>query len=323
MCKLHAQGVVVVGVVVVGALLALPACGSLVDEDEGEVPITEIPYHRRAEIKISKGFVNGKAVEFYKLGEFAPTSSGWFPSYDKFPGMTTGEMYVWTDGGGRPSLDTKQLPIIDALPLQAEYSDFFEIVAVEPDEGYADNDIKSRATLIRAGFDFTYTNWVVNCPVVGPGTSLERASGYRKLKVWYRGQITYCYMMDGLDNFDSKGAASFKLWYSPHGDKPKADGRNDLRVPAQDVYTMLAYAFSGQDQVSKIPVKGNDIFRYALGDRDKYSPLVKVWDVTVPGDYQLKALDSWDDLFPLGEEFTDTRIAARSPETFCNCPIRR
>jgi hypothetical protein len=316
------------GLVTLGLLLTA-GCSTLVDEDEGEVLITEIPFARQGAIKASRGYVDGKPVEFFNMGTFVPGNSSWFPAYDKFPGMVVNPIYIWAGAKGLPSLDTPQLPIIDTLPLQAQYADFFEVILVSPPADYVDNDIKSRGTLLRSDLELTATGWVVNCPVVGPKMTLSRydskanswvttnVGGYRKIKVWYRKKVAYCYLMDGARRLvGQSGAPDFKINSTRLGG---ASG-NQLEVPAGEVYTMTTSAFTGADLQSGIAVPGNDIFLYKPGQKE-YTPLVRIWEVAVPSDYKLGQLTSRDDLFPV-PGFDDPRITERSPEAFCNCPIR-
>lgn len=303
------------------ALLA--ACGQFQDEDEGEVALTEVPLERRGTISVRKGYIDGKPVEFYRMSTFVPASTSWFPSYDTFPGMPVKEMYIWTDGNGNPSLGQSQLPIIDTLPLQANTSDFFEIVAVTPTEEYSANDIKSRGTLLRAGtFDLKHTGKIVNCPVVTAGTKLAGTGGQplstpRLLKLWYRKKTTYCLLMDGGAHlYPDGGGKPFAVFSTD-----RSDGSFEHRVPAAEVYTMQSRAYGGEDRISNIPVPDNDIFIHDPNG-PSYSPLVKIWDVSVPSDYKVGQLTSHADLFPI-PDFTDPRIEERSPEAFCNCPIVR
>jgi hypothetical protein len=295
------------------ALLGLTACGSLVDEDEGRVSETEIPVERRGTIPLLHGFADGKPVEYYRLGQLVPQETVWFPSYDKFPGMPVRELYAWPDATGAPSFDGPQRPIVDSLPRQASASDFFEIVLVRPPAGAAAaNDIKSRATLLRSGYPLERTGKVVSCPVVGTDAALggAPASHFPKLALWYRKKSASCVLLDG-----GPGTAGLKVFTTPVG----SSDRSELRVAATDLYTLRSTAFTAADQVSAIPVPQNDVFRYVPGSSD-YSPLAKVWDVTVPSDYLVGQISSYADLFPV-PGFTDPRIVARAPETFCNCPI--
>jgi hypothetical protein len=297
--------------VLVGAFgVLLAGCSTLVDDDAGAVSESEIPFDRRDEIPLQRGFLDGQAVQFYRLGAFVPTETTWFPRYDKFPGMPVREMYVWPDASGAPALDGEQRPIIDTLPRQASASDFFELVLVRP-AGVGANDIKSRATLLRSGFTLERTGKVVNCPVVGAQATLGGAAGsrYRKLTLWYRNKSVRCLLLDG-----GPGVPAPKISVTPLG-----SGRSELQVTAGEVYSLRSSAFTGADQVTAIPVPQNDVFRVGLASPD-YTPLLKVWDVTVPSDYLAGQVRSTADLFPV-PGFVDPRIAARTPETFCNCPL--
>jgi hypothetical protein len=311
-------------VVMATALMALaPGCGDeLVDEDKGDVPLTEIPHERNKQIPLQKGYIDGKAVEFYRMGTFVPADTAWFPSYEEFPGMPVGEMFVWIAAGGKLNLDNPQRPIIDTLPMQAGYSDFFELVAVSGPGDYNANDIKSRATLLRAGYNLQHSGRVVNCPVVGPDAKLApttAATGvtYPLVKLWHRGRTVHCLLMDGgVHLLGDKGAPVFKV-----STTEITDDRNEMRVSAAEIYSLIARAFGGSDAVGQIQVPESDIFRYAPGS-GSYSPLAKIWDVTVPSDYQVGEVVSHADLFPV-PDFTDPRIEEHSPESFCNCPIAR
>lgn len=296
-------------------------CGdSYVDDDEGDVPLTEIPHERTGTIPVHGGFVDGTAVELYRMGTFVPAESGWFPSYDEFPGMPVGRMFVRVNSAGELRVDQEQRPIIDSLPQQAGYSDFFELVAVTFPDDYSANEIKSRATLLRAGHPLQYSGRIVNCPVVGPDAKLEPPTGTpvgetRLVKLWYRNQTVHCMLMDGGAHLlGDKGAPLFKAYGTPTVGEEK-----EFRVAASEVYALSTRAFSGADRVSNIPVPNNDIFRHLPGS-SSYSPLTQIWDVTVPVDYQIGGLTSYQDLFPV-PDFTDPRIEERSPEAFCNCPI--
>ncbi|MFH1132494.1 MAG: hypothetical protein V1754_14250 [Pseudomonadota bacterium] len=306
---------------IVAFFAILNACGALEDEDKGQVSESKIPTERRGIIPTKMGFVDGKLVEFYDFGEFVPTDANWFPTYEKFPGMPVNIMYVWTDKNGDPSLNS-QFPIVDTLPKQAYYSDFFYIVLVVPPNNYVPNSIKSRGSLLLADFELKHTGVVLNCPVVGQSASLEDTRGktfnnYRKLQLWYRNTTTYCMAMEGgIVLFPQDGAPFAKTFSSP-----VATGQNEVRVAAGKIFTLTSSAYSGADRVTGIPVPQNDIFRYAPGSVE-YSPLVQIWDVTVPSDYVNGQLSSYADLFPI-PEFTDPRIQERSPAAFRNCSIVR
>jgi hypothetical protein len=300
------------------ALALLPplmggGCADLVDEDGGEVSEEEIPLERRGVIPLRAGYQGGKRLSFWRLSTFVPQDNAWFPRYEKFPGMPVGELFVFAGADGAPTLASAQRPIIDVLPLAAGGSDFFEVVTVRAPASYRGNDIKSRATLLRAGYELRRTGLVVNCPVVGKATALEGAgSSGRSLTLWYRRKTTRCVLVSDTDLPTEKSA--FKISVTP-----VSATRDELRVAASEVYALRTTAFTGADQRTNLPVPDNDVFRHAAGTPD-YSPLCKIWDVTVPTDYVAGKIASYEALFPV-PDFTDPRITARAPEAFCNCPL--
>ncbi len=306
------------GVIIAITALALlaGACGGHVDEDEGAVPLSEFSLERKGVIPVLKGYLDAKVVEYYRFGTFKPGSASWFPSYAEFPGMPANDMYVMADGSGSIALGNGQDPIIDILPSQAHYTDFFEIVAFRPDGDYTPNDIKSKGTLIRAGFPLTRTGGLVTCPVVGPEATLAAPTGtplytqkLTPIKVWYRKKLTHCFLLEGGKYLYSAGSVPFIASASS-----VSKTRTLYSVPAAEVYSLKTSAFSGADAVSNIPVPGNDIFRYGPGHK-KYTPVAQVWDVTVPSDYKVGARTSYAELFPV-PDFTDPGIVKRNPDAF-------
>ena len=307
----------------------LSGCAGFVDEEEGQVPTTEFSNLRKGEVPVQRGYLGGQVVEYYRFDTFKPGSASWFPPYTKFPGVPVGDMYILADEDGKIDLATTgQDPIIDVLPGQAHYTDFFELVAFRPDGDYTPNDIKSRGTLVLAEHELTRTRGIVHCPLVDAGATLSNKHGtipapadpnrpeawkfrldYKPIKVWYRKKVAYCMLLDGGH------------YLKPGGMLPTAKatatvggGRFLISVPATEVYTMITSAFTGADQVSNIPVPGNDIFRHGRNEA-KYSPVVQIWDVTVPSDYKVGARTSYAELFPV-KDFTDPGIVKRNPDAF-------
>jgi len=305
----------------------LSGCAAFVDDEEGQVPTTEFSNLRKGVVPVQRGYLDGQVSEYYRFDTFKPGSTSWFPSYTKFPGVPVGDMYILADEDGNIDLATTgQDPIIDVLPGQAHYTDFFELVAFRPDGDYTPNDIKSHATLVMAEYELTRTRGIVHCPVVDPGATLSDKHGtippyhpktnpngfnmaYKPIKVWYRKKSTACFLLDGGRYIKYGGMKPTAKSTATVG-----SGRQLISVPATEVYTMITSAFSGADKVSNIPVPGNDIFRYRRGDA-KYSPVIQIWDVTVPSDYVLGARTSYAELFPV-KDFTDPGIVKRNPDAF-------
>ena len=305
------------GVLFAGMACFLVGCGGFIDDDEGQVPLSEFSNARKGVVTAQKGYLDNKVVEYYRFDTFAPGGTSWFPSYTKFPGMPVNDMYVMADASGSIALKADgQYPIIDTLPSQARYTDFFELVAFRPDGDYKANDIKSKETLIKAEFQRSRTGGIVVCPVVGSSATLATPTGTplfglktAPIKVWYRKKLTHCFLLEGGKYLMSDGAPPV----TPSAAKVSS-GRTLYSVPAAELYTLITSVFSGADLVSNIPVPGNDIFRYAPGNTD-YSPVTQVWDVTVPSDYKVGARTSYAELFPV-KDFTDPGIVKRNPDAF-------
>ena len=299
-------------------------CAADIDEDEGTVNIDEIPVSRRATIELKKGFVDGRPLFFYDFGEFVPTSSSWFPAFDEFPGMPVGELLVFADASGKATLGGAQHPIIDLLPKQARYSDFLQIVLVKAPAGYGENEIKSRGTLLRRGFERQETGLVVNCPVVGPDAKLgdtgadaalkaKIAGSYKRITVWHRKKLTACMLLDGGKALFAQGTEMGRV------SSVAVEGGTALSVNAAELFAFKAAAYTGPDSVTGIRVPQNDVFRYSPKSPN-YSPLNKIWDVTVPSDYVAGQITSYAALHPV-PDFDDPRIEERAPAAFCNCPV--
>lgn len=66
---------------------------------------------------------------------------------------------------GSPQFVEGQQNIIDSVPGDAGYSDFWRVNLVTVPANYAPNSIRSAADVIASGFQITETDMVVNCPV--------------------------------------------------------------------------------------------------------------------------------------------------------------
>jgi hypothetical protein len=116
--------------------------------------------------------------------------------------------YLLVDSGGavNPACDASivQHPIIDTLPGRSDYQPIFEVVRVEAPKNYQLDGIKSFKALKAAGYQLASTGVVVECPVADITTPFQpgmmpTAIPPVQVKVWFRRQITYCYLMGGAD----------------------------------------------------------------------------------------------------------------------------
>ncbi|MDP9002961.1 MAG: hypothetical protein M3O46_22955 [Myxococcota bacterium] len=143
---------------------SFPALNAPIDFDQG-------PF-------ITRGLgPNGEKVAYY--------------NFDVLPASPV-PIYVFFTEGSNSEL-TAQLHIIDLLPGDPGYNDFWLVTKVTVPASYVPNSVTSAAEIQAAGFQTTPTNTIVNCPVVPDGstaslryTSQESAALVRG---WYKGKI--------------------------------------------------------------------------------------------------------------------------------------
>jgi hypothetical protein len=84
-----------------------------------------------------------------------------------------------------------QLNIIDVLPGDQGYNDFWQVVQVTVPANYVANAITSVKEIVDGGYAMIRTTTIVNCPVVPAGSTANlRISGSTGLSQgWYRGQV--------------------------------------------------------------------------------------------------------------------------------------
>ncbi|MEK7423233.1 MAG: hypothetical protein AAB131_05265 [Actinomycetota bacterium] len=95
------------------------------------------------------------------------------------------------EGAGAP-LDG-QLNVIDAIPGDAGYNDFWRVTKVTVPADYVANTVTSAAAIVAADFPRESLDALVNCPVVPEGSMATLRGGaneYQGLhRGWYRGQV--------------------------------------------------------------------------------------------------------------------------------------
>jgi hypothetical protein len=83
-----------------------------------------------------------------------------------------------------------QLNIIDVIPGDPGYSDFWQVVEVRVPKSYVANTVTSVQEIIAAGYRRTMTNVIVNCPVVPEGSVARRRLNGESAAItrgWYKG----------------------------------------------------------------------------------------------------------------------------------------
>jgi hypothetical protein len=87
-----------------------------------------------------------------------------------------------------------QLNIIDVLPGDDAYNDFWQVMKVTVPAGYVANSVTSAAEVRAAGYAVESTDTLVNCPVVPKGSTAKlRLNGEATglTRGWYHDQVVY------------------------------------------------------------------------------------------------------------------------------------
>jgi hypothetical protein len=113
--------------------------------------------------------------------------------YYNFDVMPTTPAPIWVlfrEGSSTPV--PGQLNIIDVVPGDGGYNDFWQVVRVTVPQDYVANTATSFADLQAAGFEMEGTTTIVNCPVVPEGSVAREGPGANGLiRGWYRDQLVF------------------------------------------------------------------------------------------------------------------------------------
>lgn len=99
--------------------------------------------------------------------------------------------------------------VVDVVPGQRGYSDFFRVVRVAVPARYAADDLRDAAAILRSGFALVETSQIVNRPIVPRGSvARERLHGAAtELELgWYRGQPIQWFRFDEAQLIAGRGA---------------------------------------------------------------------------------------------------------------------
>ena len=116
-------------------------------------------------------------------------------------------IYAFFSGG---TAVAGQLNVIDVLPGDPGYNDFWQVTMVAVPSGYVANSITSVAEITAAGFTTTPTPMLVNCPVVPAGSTatLRYTSEPSTLqRGWYRDQVVNYFSFDERALMTTAGGA--------------------------------------------------------------------------------------------------------------------
>lgn len=126
---------------------------------------------------------NGEKVTYY--------------NFDVLPTAPAPIYVFFTEGSGTQVRG--QLNVVDELPGEPGYNDFWQVTKVSVPADYVANSVTSLQAIKAAGFALTPTTMLVNCPVVPDGSTakLRYTSETSALqRGWYRDQVVKYFSFD-------------------------------------------------------------------------------------------------------------------------------
>jgi hypothetical protein len=175
--------------------------------------------------------------------------------------------------------------IIDSIPGQPGYSDFWRVHKILAPSDYTPNSIKSFEDAMDSGYTIEITDIVVNCPVVNPDTTLE-GSNQGLVQGWYRDR---------------------EVFYFDFGIRSPADGSVVLRAPIWVFFLEDGTQVDGQQNVIDL-----------LPDEEGYSDLWHVHKVIVDSSYVANTYKSAADIMTAVGSGDAT---VEETTIFVNCPV--
>ncbi|ELZ82969.1 hypothetical protein C453_13206 [Haloferax elongans ATCC BAA-1513] len=189
-----------------------------------------------------------------------------------------------------------QLNVIDAIPGDEGYNDFWQVHKVTVPDEYVANTVTSLADIGDAGYETEATEMLVNCPVVPDGStaSMRYDDGDAGLvEGWYKGEVVSYFQFTEAPLSVSDGSVPLSPIYVAFNVNPGEDGGG----PASGFMTE-----EGSDQT-------HNVVATVPGDQG-YSPL---WFVNI---YDNAEFGSVSDL----DSATDAEQLASGAATV-NCPV--
>jgi hypothetical protein len=198
------------------ASVTFPACGGGDDDDDDDVDAAApAPFDPDTAPRVEIDRFSDAAATMYRRSENPAFPAAGAPiDLDAAPYLTRGlgpagqsiqyytldvqtrrppPMYVlYRAGAAEPLAD--QLPIVDLVPGDAGYGDYWQEVRVTVPADHVANTIADAAALLDAGFDVAPTDRLLHRPLVPDGsTAILRADGGDAglFATWYREQVAF------------------------------------------------------------------------------------------------------------------------------------
>ena len=218
------------------------------------LPAENVPINFDEAPFITQGFgPSGEIVKYYNFDVQPVTSAPIFAFFRE----------------GEDNPVENQLNIIDVIPGDAGYNDFWHVHKVSVPADYNANTITNLSELMNSGYEITRTNIIVNCPVVPEGSMAQLRGGGEDnglTRGWYKDQIVFYF------NFAEK-MLRVDLPAEGHPEVPVSDILVTFNINPDEM---------GGGPASGFMIEPNSMQTHnvveTLPMHDDYSPL---WDVDV------------------------------------------
>jgi hypothetical protein len=120
-----------------------------------------------------------------------------------------------------------QLNIVDVVPGDDGYNDFWQVHRVTVPDSYEANAATSVADLTDAGYDIEATGTIKNCPVVPDGSTAEKRNGDADpglIDGWYDGEVVSYFLFEEAPLETSNGSVPRSPIYVTFNTNPGRDG---------------------------------------------------------------------------------------------------
>ncbi|MFC2086663.1 hypothetical protein ACFLSA_00665, partial [Bacteroidota bacterium] len=129
---------------------------------------------------ITKGLgPGGEHIEYY--------------NFDVQPTIPAPIYVLISESTGEPVTD--QLNIVDVVPGDVGYNDFWQVYKVTVPVDYEANTITSYSEIMEEGFSIESASTIVNCPVVPEGSTASKryltSESTALTRGWYKGKVAY------------------------------------------------------------------------------------------------------------------------------------
>src|SRR5262249_39952826 len=121
-----------------------------------------------------------------------------------------------------------QLNIVDVLPGDAGYNDFWAVSKVTVPADYVANTVTSVAEIMAAGYQVTSTDMIVNCPIVPDGATaklrFKSTESPDLTRGWYRDQVVSYFNFSEADIVAAGGMVPTSPIYVTFNKNPGESG---------------------------------------------------------------------------------------------------